>query len=129
MQKKKLLIGGKLPHLIFSVNCSLPLSHHLRCIRVIQQCLNKVILLSCLCSCARVLDGIDEFCTAHFLGWVMKALLVRHYGILWTISLMWEFTEMIFSHLLPNFAVSYALCTLYNVQCTVKNQPTHQHAC
>ena len=54
----------------------------------------------------RLLDGIDEFCTAHFLGWVMKALLVRHYGILWTISLMWEFTEMIFSHLLPNFAVS-----------------------
>ena len=56
--------------------------------------------------CFRLLDGIDEFCTAHFLGWVMKALLVRHYGILWTISLMWEFTERIFSHLLPNFAVS-----------------------
>lgn len=55
-------------------------------------------------SLERLLDGIDEFCTAHFLGWVMKALLVRHYGILWTISLMWEFTEMIFSHLLPNFA-------------------------
>jgi hypothetical protein len=28
---------------------------------------------------------------------------IRHYGILWSISIMWELTEMIFGHLLPNF--------------------------
>merc|ERR1712062_184997 len=27
----------------------------------------------------------------------------RHYGLLWSISVMWELTEMVFGHLLPNF--------------------------
>lgn len=43
------------------------------------------------------------FACAHFFGWAMKAILVRHYGICWTISFTWEITEMAFSHLLPNF--------------------------
>lgn len=34
----------------------------------------------------------------------MKAMLVRHYGICWIISVTWEITEVAFSHLLPNFA-------------------------
>lgn len=38
-----------------------------------------------------------------FSGWTLKALLVRHYGICWAISMMWELTEMVFAHLLPNF--------------------------
>nr|CAG4643927.1 EOG090X05CZ [Lepidurus arcticus] len=46
---------------------------------------------------------VDVFAFAHFFGWLMKALLVRHYGILWTISVMWEITEVAFAHLLPNF--------------------------
>ena len=33
----------------------------------------------------------------------MKALIIRHYGILWSISIMWELTEMVFGHILPNF--------------------------
>jgi len=33
----------------------------------------------------------------------MKAIVIRHYGILWSISVMWELTEMVFGHLLPNF--------------------------
>jgi phosphatidylserine synthase 1 len=33
----------------------------------------------------------------------MKALVIRHYGILGSISIMWELTEMVFGHLLPNF--------------------------
>lgn len=33
----------------------------------------------------------------------MKALVIRHYGICWSISIMWELTEMVFGHLLPNF--------------------------
>lgn len=37
---------------------------------------------------------MDVFAASHFFGWIMKALLVRHYGILWTISVMWEITEV-----------------------------------
>lgn len=46
---------------------------------------------------------MDVFAFGHFFGWAMKAMLVRHYGICWTISVTWEITEMAFAHLLPNF--------------------------
>lgn len=46
---------------------------------------------------------LDVFVWGHFLGWTMKAVLIRHYGICWTISVTWEITEMAFAHLLPNF--------------------------
>ncbi|XP_052763400.1 phosphatidylserine synthase 1-like isoform X2 [Mya arenaria] len=52
---------------------------------------------------SRIWIHMDVFAFAHFFGWAMKALLIRHYGILWTISIMWEITEIVFSHLLPNF--------------------------
>ncbi|XP_075212588.1 phosphatidylserine synthase 1 homolog l(3)77CDf isoform X2 [Lycorma delicatula] len=51
----------------------------------------------------KIWDHIDIFALGHFLGWAFKALLVRHLGILWAISVMWEFTEIAFAHLLPNF--------------------------
>nr|CAG4634762.1 EOG090X05CZ [Alona affinis] len=51
----------------------------------------------------RLWSHMDVFAFSHFFGWMMKALLVRHYGILWTISVMWEITEIMFAHLLPNF--------------------------
>ncbi|KAI1305373.1 Phosphatidylserine synthase 1 [Halotydeus destructor] len=51
----------------------------------------------------RVKGHLDVFAWGHFLGWAMKAMLVRHYGICWTISCMWEITEVVFAHLLPNF--------------------------
>ena len=34
---------------------------------------------------------------------VLNLLRYRHYGICWSISVMWELTEMAFGHLLPNF--------------------------
>uniref|UniRef100_A0A023GKI8 Phosphatidylserine synthase n=1 Tax=Amblyomma triste TaxID=251400 RepID=A0A023GKI8_AMBTT len=46
---------------------------------------------------------MDVFAFGHFFGWAMKAMLVRHYGICWAISVTWEITEMAFAHLLPNF--------------------------
>ncbi|KAI2802870.1 Phosphatidylserine synthase 2 [Blomia tropicalis] len=52
----------------------------------------------------RVWEHMDVFALAHFLGWAMKAMLVRHYGLCWTISVTWEITEVAFAHLLPNFA-------------------------
>ncbi|XP_070550344.1 phosphatidylserine synthase 1-like isoform X2 [Ptychodera flava] len=52
----------------------------------------------------RIWSHMDIFAFAHFSGWALKALLVRHYGICWTISVTWEITEVAFAHLLPNFA-------------------------
>nr|XP_040568404.1 phosphatidylserine synthase-like isoform X2 [Lepeophtheirus salmonis] len=46
---------------------------------------------------------LDWFAFGHYWGWGMKALIIRHYGICWSISIMWELTEMAFGHLLPNF--------------------------
>ena len=34
----------------------------------------------------------------------MKALMIRSYGICWTLSITWELTEVKFTPLLPNFA-------------------------
>jgi hypothetical protein len=42
----------------------------------------------------RVWSHLDVFAWGHFLGWMFKAVLVRHFGILWAISVMWEFTEV-----------------------------------
>ncbi|KAL5014161.1 hypothetical protein ScPMuIL_008431 [Solemya velum] len=55
-------------------------------------------------SWSRLYSLMDTFAFAHFNGWALKALLIRHYGILWTVSVMWEVTEVAFAHLLPNFA-------------------------
>jgi len=52
----------------------------------------------------RLWSHMDEFAVAHFLGWIMKAVLMRHLGLLLTISVTWEITEVAFAHLLPNFA-------------------------
>ena len=52
---------------------------------------------------ARLYSHLDWFAFGHYWGWGMKALVIRHYGILWSISVMWELTEMVFGHLLPNF--------------------------
>ncbi|CAN7998923.1 unnamed protein product [Ixodes hexagonus] len=54
-------------------------------------------------SLERLWSHMDVFAFGHFFGWAMKAMLVRHYGICWTISVTWEITEVAFAHLLPNF--------------------------
>ncbi|KAK1116661.1 hypothetical protein K0M31_018203 [Melipona bicolor] len=51
----------------------------------------------------KIWNHLDIFAVAHFLGWTFKAILIRHLGILWAISVMWEVTEIAFAHLLPNF--------------------------
>ncbi|XP_048590474.1 phosphatidylserine synthase 1 isoform X2 [Nematostella vectensis] len=45
----------------------------------------------------------DIFAFAHFFGWALKAMLIRHAGLCWMASITWEVTEVFFSHLLPNF--------------------------
>lgn len=65
-------------------------------------------------SCALIVDGhvnwktikatvFDEFVIAHTLGWWGKALILREYGMLWTVSITFELLELTFQHLLPNF--------------------------
>lgn len=45
----------------------------------------------------------DEFVVAHFLGWYGKALLLRDTPILWLLSITFEFVELTFEFLFPNF--------------------------
>lgn len=42
----------------------------------------------------RILSHFDIFAFGHFWGWAMKALLIRSYGLCWTISITWELTEV-----------------------------------
>jgi hypothetical protein len=42
----------------------------------------------------RLYSHLDVFAFGHFFGWSMKAIIVRHYGIAWSISIMWELTEV-----------------------------------
>ncbi|EPY75462.1 hypothetical protein CB1_001652024, partial [Camelus ferus] len=41
----------------------------------------------------RIISHFDIFAFGHFWGWAMKALLIRSYGLCWTISITWELTE------------------------------------
>lgn len=42
----------------------------------------------------RIISHFDIFAFGHFWGWAMKALLIRSYGLCWTISITWELTEV-----------------------------------
>ncbi|CAB3402981.1 unnamed protein product [Caenorhabditis bovis] len=52
----------------------------------------------------KIMSHVDFFAFSHFVGWVMKAVLIRHWVLSWYISIIWEFTELMFMALLPNFA-------------------------
>ncbi|XP_037904999.1 phosphatidylserine synthase 1 isoform X2 [Hermetia illucens] len=76
----------------------------------------------------RIWSHVDVFAWGHFLGWMFKAILIRHMGILWTISVMWEITEVAFAHLLPNFIecwwdaliLDVILCNGFGIWCGLK---------
>lgn len=71
---------------------------------------------------------VDVFAWGHYLGWMFKAVLIRHMGILWAISAMWEITEIAFAHLLPNFVecwwdaiiLDVILCNGFGIWCGLK---------
>jgi hypothetical protein len=42
----------------------------------------------------RLWSHMDWFAFGHYWGWGMKALIIRHYGICWSVSIMWELTEV-----------------------------------
>lgn len=88
----------------------------------------KAYAVDCRLSWAQLWNYLDIFVLAHFLGWVMKALLIRHQLICWYISISWEFTEVVFSHLLPNFqecwwdalVLDILLCNGLGIYCGTK---------
>lgn len=45
----------------------------------------------------------DEFVVAHTLGWWGKAVIIRDPKLLWILSVGFEFMELTFQHMLPNF--------------------------
>ena len=51
-----------------------------------------------------ITGAVDMFVISHFVGWVVKALILRDPVICWAISIQWELIEILFMHMLPNFA-------------------------
>ena len=75
----------------------------------------KLYAVDCSFTWENVSSRLDVFILAHFFGWIFKALLVRHTGILWAISIMWECTELFFAHVLPNFAECWWDAIIFDV--------------
>lgn len=50
-----------------------------------------------------VKERLDIFVLAHFMGWMAKALVIRDTRLLWILSIMFEWMEITFRHILPNF--------------------------
>jgi phosphatidylserine synthase 2 len=50
-----------------------------------------------------ILDKIDVFITAHFVGWFFKMVIVRDFKLCQIQSVMFEILEITFRHWLPNF--------------------------
>ena len=75
----------------------------------------KLYAVDCSFTLENLSSRLDVFILAHFFGWIFKALLVRHAGLLMAISLMWECTELFFAHVLPNFAECWWDAILFDV--------------
>lgn len=75
----------------------------------------KLYAVDCSFTTDNLYGRMDIFMPAHFVGWVFKAILVRHTGVLWTISIMWECTELFFAHVLPNFYECWWDAILFDV--------------
>ncbi|KAF7457656.1 Phosphatidyl serine synthase [Cryptosporidium felis] len=46
---------------------------------------------------------LDIFVTAHYLGWLVKTLILRDNFLVWFNSIFFEWLEITFRHILPNF--------------------------
>jgi phosphatidylserine synthase 1 len=50
-----------------------------------------------------VVSKMDRFVPAHFFGWLVKGLMIRHRVLLWTFSIGWELLEISLVYAVPNF--------------------------
>lgn len=46
-----------------------------------------------------VMSKMDRFVVAHFAGWFVKGLLIRHRLFLWCLSITWELVELLSRYL------------------------------
>ena len=58
----------------------------------------------CALTKVNVMSKMDRFVIAHFAGWFVKGLLVRHRLMLWCMSILWELIELSTYYYIPNFA-------------------------
>ena len=72
-----------------------------------------------------VSGAVDMFVVSHFIGWVVKALILRDMVICWVISIQWELIEILFMHMLPNFAGQLA----YDAACDALNSMLVRSLC
>ena len=67
---------------------------------------------------------VDRFILAHFLGWMVKALIIRDRLILWILSVLWELIELSTAFFIPNFAecwwdqwiLDVTLCNAFGIE-------------
>lgn len=71
-------LGYPLPEKSYAVNCNL----------------TKDVLWSC----------CDRFIIAHFVGWAVKAVVIRDRALCWVLSILWELVELATKYFIPNFA-------------------------
>lgn len=76
---------------------------------------SKLYAVNCSFTAENLYSRLDIFIPAHFIGWVFKALIIRHTNVLWIISIMWECTELFFAHVLPNFYECWWDAILFDV--------------
>jgi phosphatidylserine synthase 2 len=69
----------------------------------------------CAVTLVNMLDRVDIFFVAHFVGWFVKALILRDWGLMWTCSLMFEVLEVTFQNAIPNFKECWWDRWLYDV--------------
>ena len=58
----------------------------------------------CSLTVSNLWSKMDIFVPAHFFGWLVKALMIRHRVLLWTFSICWELLEVSLIYAVPNFA-------------------------
>ena len=58
----------------------------------------------CTLSFENLYSAMDLFVPAHFFGWVVKSLMIRHRILCWTLSIAWELLEISLIYAVPNFA-------------------------
>lgn len=55
------------------------------------------------CSLAQLSKSVDVFVACHFIGWFVKALIIRDFWLCWFLQIFFEWMEISLRHILPNF--------------------------
>jgi len=69
-----------------------------------QEVAERSYAADCSFTLSNVWANCDRFVLSHFIGWIVKALILRDPLLCWVVSVQWELIEIAFQYLLPNFA-------------------------